>query len=123
MPKLLNVILQRFNFNYFTMEREKINDRVEFPFILNFNDYINGYDKIENKLNEDSSEYFKLTSGGSKPVMKKSVGTTKTTAVNGIGLKKKNSTTNPSIAGKTTIKPSANTKSFLSDMRKKKNLQ
>ncbi len=55
MPSLFNVIFQRFTFNYFTMEREKINDRVEFPFILNFNDYIDGYDKIPNKLNEDSS--------------------------------------------------------------------
>jgi hypothetical protein len=40
-----------------------------------------------------------------------------------VGMKKKTSKTTPSIAGKTTIKPSANTKSFLADMRKKKNLQ
>lgn len=32
---------------------------MEFPFILNFNDYIEGYDKIPNKLDEDSSAYFK----------------------------------------------------------------
>lgn len=74
MPSLLNIILQRFTFNYFTMEREKINDSVEFPFVLNFNDYIDGYDKIPNKLDEDSSGYFKsVHSNGinSKPAMSK----------------------------------------------------
>jgi len=43
MPKLLNVIIRRFDFDYFTFQRVKLNDRVEFPHVLNMNNYMNGY--------------------------------------------------------------------------------
>jgi ubiquitin carboxyl-terminal hydrolase 47 len=57
-PKLFCVILRRFDFDYFTYERVKLNDKVEFPFILNMNTYMNGYDNIPNKLDENSLAYF-----------------------------------------------------------------
>jgi uncharacterized UBP type Zn finger protein len=50
LPKLLSLILQRFTFDYYTMSRNKINDRVSFPWILNMNEYMNGYEGIKNKL-------------------------------------------------------------------------
>lgn len=34
------------------MRREKISDGFKFPFVLNMNDYINGYDGIKNKVEE-----------------------------------------------------------------------
>ena len=43
-------MLQRFNFDYFTMERQKVNDFHEFPFVLNFNNYMEGYESIPTKL-------------------------------------------------------------------------
>ena len=49
-PKLLSIILQRFTFDYLTMSRQKINDEVKFPWILNLNNYMNGYEGIINKL-------------------------------------------------------------------------
>lgn len=58
MPKLLNIILRRFDFDYFTFQRIKVNDRVEFPHVLNMNNYMQGYSNIQNKLNEDTAAYF-----------------------------------------------------------------
>lgn len=111
MPKLLSIIIRRFDFDYFTFERVKLNDRVEFPHVLNINDYMNGYENMKNKLNEDSSAYFEQR----EPPRKR------TTPSTGTGTKKV-VTKKPSlaVAGKVTTKPSANTKSFLAEMRKKK---
>ena len=111
MPKLLNIILRRFDFDYFTDQRIKVNDRVEFPHILNFNRYMQGYDQIPDKLNEDTSAYFK-----NEPPKKATFPTGSTT--NAKRVTKKPVVTN--VAGKKTTKPSANTKSFLQEMRKKK---
>ena len=58
MPKLLNIIFRRFDFDYFTFQKVKVNDRISFPYILNINDYMNGYANIKRKLDEDSSGYF-----------------------------------------------------------------
>lgn len=100
------------------MEREKVNDRVQFPFVLNFNNYINGYDKIPVKLNEDSSEYFKASlSNGNNLKNPAHLISNKALGKNTKTVKK---TLTPAVAGKTITKPSANTKSFLADMRKKK---
>lgn len=94
---------------------------MEFPFILNFNDYIEGYDKIPNKLNEDSSEYFKdMHSNGLNGKVAMSKVSSTCSKEGKVGFLKKSSV--PSVAGKTKTKPSANTKSFLSEMRKKKKL-
>jgi hypothetical protein len=38
------------------MKREKLNDYMSFPFILNMNNYLNGYDQIPNKIPEDQDE-------------------------------------------------------------------
>ena len=91
------------------MEREKINDRVEFPFILNFNDYIHGYDHIPKKLNEDSSEYFKTAQING--MNGKRMAPNLASRTNKPNMVKKSAV--PSVAGKTTTKPSANTKGFL----------
>ena len=40
LPKLCYMIVNRFTFNYFTFKREKLDDHVSFPFILNMNEYI-----------------------------------------------------------------------------------
>ena len=58
LPKLLNLVLQRFHFDYETFTRNKINDAFAFPYVLNFNRFFNGYDHIPNKMNEDSSQHF-----------------------------------------------------------------
>jgi ubiquitin carboxyl-terminal hydrolase 47 len=58
LPKLLNLVLQRFHFDYDTLTRNKINDAFAFPYVLNFNHFFNGYDHIPNRLSEDSSQYF-----------------------------------------------------------------
>ena len=44
--------------NYSTFTREKINDFVSFPLVLNFNNYMNGYDGIKNKFSDDPDEEF-----------------------------------------------------------------
>ena len=99
------------------MTKVKINDKTSFPHILNFNHYFNGYDQIPNKLKEDYPDYFleeeapKKTVTRSKPpslVTKKVVSKSGTTA------------TQPAAAGKVKTKPSASTKSFLQEMRRKK---
>lgn len=40
LPKIQTLILNRFAFDYMTMKREKLDDFVSFPFVLNMNDYI-----------------------------------------------------------------------------------
>lgn len=46
LPKLMSLILQRFTFDYMTMSRQKLNDEVRFPWVLNMNNYMNGYEGI-----------------------------------------------------------------------------
>jgi ubiquitin carboxyl-terminal hydrolase 47 len=55
LPKLLSLMLQRFTFDYMTMSRQKLNDEVRFPWVLNMNDYMNGYEDIPNKLSEEKA--------------------------------------------------------------------
>jgi hypothetical protein len=38
-----------------TMSRQKLNDEVRFPWVLNMNDYMNGYEDIPNKLSEEKA--------------------------------------------------------------------
>lgn len=84
---------------------------------MNFNDYINGYAAIPNKLNEDSSEYFK----GSVNGVNGKVTANKPTLSSRTTVQKKS--TVPSVAGKTKTKPSASTKGFLAEMRKRKKIE
>ena len=110
MPKLLNIILRRFDFDYFTFQKIKVNDRVDFPFVLNFNNYMQGYHHINNKLDEDSSAYF----------LNENLLPKKPTKGNTTQMKKVVPKKNVPVAGKKTTKPSNNTKSFLEEMRRKK---
>ena len=54
LPKILSFVLNRFTFDFRSMKRIKLDDFVSFPFVLNMNEYINGYEGIRNKLNEDA---------------------------------------------------------------------
>lgn len=45
--------MNRFTFDFMSMKRIKLDDFISFPFVLNMNDYINGYDGIKNKLSEE----------------------------------------------------------------------
>ncbi len=51
-PSVLTIQLSRFTLDFNTFSRIKLNDRVSFPFLLNMNDYLRGYEGIENKLYE-----------------------------------------------------------------------
>ena len=53
-PKILFLQLGRFYYDFATEQREKINDRVPFPLILNCNKYLKEYKDI--KYNESESE-------------------------------------------------------------------
>ena len=53
LPKILSFILNRFTFDYEYMKRIKLDDYVSFPFVLNMNNYINGYEDIKYKLDEE----------------------------------------------------------------------
>jgi hypothetical protein len=39
-----------------TFQRIKVNDRVTFPPVVNFNEYLHGYENIENKLYDKEVE-------------------------------------------------------------------
>jgi ubiquitin carboxyl-terminal hydrolase 47 len=45
-PPVLTLHLARFTLDWDTLQRVKIYERVTFPFVLNMNDYIKGYEGI-----------------------------------------------------------------------------
>jgi ubiquitin carboxyl-terminal hydrolase 47 len=49
LPEILTIQLNRFTLDWTTFKMVKIHDKVTFPFILNGNDYLNGYDGIKCK--------------------------------------------------------------------------
>ena len=51
-PKILTIQLSRFTLDWSTYQMVKIHDRVTFPFVLNMNDYLNGYEGIKNKISD-----------------------------------------------------------------------
>ena len=55
LPRMLMFVLKRFEFNYDTMRKIKINDRYEFPLELDMNKYTNEY--INNKNNKQNNKY------------------------------------------------------------------
>ena len=59
-PRILSFNLTRFTYDFNLDKRIKLNDFVSFPFILNMNDYLGGYDFISNKKpeNEVDPKYF-----------------------------------------------------------------
>ena len=52
LPRIFMFVLKRFEFNYQTMQKTKINDYYEFPLILDMNQYTEDF--IKNKKNEDN---------------------------------------------------------------------
>ena len=59
-PKILFLQLGRFYYDFNTEQREKINDRVPFPLILNCNKYLKEYKDIIYKENESENDEFCL---------------------------------------------------------------
>lgn len=51
-PQILCIQLNRFTLDWNTLQRVKISDSVSFPFMLNMNDYLKGYEGIEGKVYE-----------------------------------------------------------------------
>ena len=52
-PPILTLALNRFTLDYTTFQRVKILDRVSFGQVINFNDYLHGYENIKNKKYEE----------------------------------------------------------------------
>ncbi len=48
--------MNRFTLDWTTYQMVKVHDKVTFPFVLNMNDYLNGYDGIKNKVSEKELE-------------------------------------------------------------------
>ena len=48
-PPILTLVLNRFTMDYTTFQRVKLLEYVSFGSVINFNDYLNGYDNIKNK--------------------------------------------------------------------------
>jgi len=55
LPKILTIHLNRFDLDYETMNRKKLNNKVSFPFILNMNKFLKPYEEIENEVSKDPS--------------------------------------------------------------------
>ena len=58
-PPVLFIHLARFTLDWETFQRVKIYDRVSFPHVLNMNDYIKGYEGIQNKMYEKEVQRMK----------------------------------------------------------------
>ena len=56
LPDHLMIVLNRFTLDFSTFQRVKINEHVSFPKILNMNDYMQGYEGIQNKVYEKEVE-------------------------------------------------------------------
>ena len=57
-PPILTIALNRFTLDYqsYDLKRMKLTDRVSFTQLLNFNDYLNGYENIKNKKYQQEVE-------------------------------------------------------------------
>eukprot|EP01022_Parablepharisma_sp_SALTPOND_P028533 TRINITY_DN71107_c2_g1_i1.p1 TRINITY_DN71107_c2_g1~~TRINITY_DN71107_c2_g1_i1.p1 ORF type:complete len:1068 (+),score=157.18 TRINITY_DN71107_c2_g1_i1:86-3289(+) len=79
LPLILAFQLNRFTLNMVTQTRVKINDRVTFPFLLNMNNYMNGYEGIRRKAEECEKELeeelklFGIDPESEKPVPEKAL--------------------------------------------------
>lgn len=59
-PSILTIVLNRFTLDYSTFSRVKVSDRVTFPLLLDLNNYLGGYDAIQNKKYDLEVERMKL---------------------------------------------------------------
>jgi len=55
LPKILNIHLNRFDLDYETMNRRKLNNKVTFPFILNMNKFLKPFEEIAEENSKDPS--------------------------------------------------------------------
>lgn len=53
LPKILTIHLNRFEMDYATMMRKKLNNKVAFPFILNMNKFLKPYEDIAKENSKD----------------------------------------------------------------------
>lgn len=58
-PQIMSLSLNRFMLDYETFQRVKVMERVSFPLVLNLNDYMKGYEGIQNKLFDQEVERIK----------------------------------------------------------------
>ena len=58
-PQIMSLSLNRFMLDYETWQRVKVLERVSFPLVLNLNDYMKGYEGIQNKLYDQEVERIK----------------------------------------------------------------
>ena len=58
-PQIMSLSLNRFTLDFETFQRVKINERVSFPLVLNLNDYMKGYEGIQNKVYDQEVERIK----------------------------------------------------------------
>ena len=58
-PQIISISLNRFTLDYNTFQRVKATERVSFPQVLNFNNYMKGYEGIEDKLYDKEIERVK----------------------------------------------------------------
>lgn len=58
-PQIMSLSLNRFMLDYETFQRVKVLERVSFPLVLNLNDYMKGYEGIQNKLYDQEIERIK----------------------------------------------------------------
>ena len=52
LPEVLTVQMKRFTLDWSTYKMIKVHDRVTFPFVLNGNNYLNGFEGIKDKHSE-----------------------------------------------------------------------
>lgn len=57
LPDHLMIVMNRFTLDFTTFSRVKINEHVSFPKILNMNDYMQGYEGIQNKVYDKEVEF------------------------------------------------------------------
>jgi len=55
-PSIFTMSLNRFTLDYTTFQRVKVTERLSYPQLLNFNDYLKGYEGIQNKLYDQEVE-------------------------------------------------------------------
>ena len=60
LPRMLMFVLKRFEFNYDTMQKIKINDYYEFPLELDMNKYTDDFINNKNEENENKNNLYKL---------------------------------------------------------------
>lgn len=98
----------------------KLNDYMEFPFVLNMNNYMNGYEGIPNKLSEVTDpSYF---NEAPKPVKKQMFANLPSVPPPPpVTAAMRKSTKKTGKAGK--AGPSSQTKDFIAQMRKQKKEQ